>query len=56
MTGKQVVVIGQSNLLGKAMAIAAINRGGTVFSANSSTPNHSLVSACQASDIIITCT
>ena len=37
LTAKKVLVIGQSNLVGKPFALEAMHRGATVYSANSST-------------------
>lgn len=56
LKGKQVTIVGQSNLLGKPLALAVFRRGGTVYSCNASTPDSAVMQACLASDIIISCT
>lgn len=39
VSGKQVLVIGRSNIVGKPMSLMLINAGATVTTANSKTPN-----------------
>lgn len=56
MRGKNVLVIGQSNLLGKPLAIACINRGATVITTNKSTNPDTLREYCLQADIICSCT
>ncbi len=56
LAGKVMVVIGQSNLLGKPLGIACVNRGATVISANEDTNPELLRSWCQQADVICACT
>ncbi len=56
LIGKRVVVLGQSNLLGKPLAIACINRGATVITANSDSDRERVREQCQQADIICSCT
>lgn len=49
--GKNVTVIGRSNIVGKPMALMLINAGATVTSCNSSTPNIGEIT--KKADIII---
>lgn len=51
--GKNVLIIGSSNHVGKPMIPLILNRGGTVINANSST--NDLSSLVKISDIIISC-
>ena len=51
VTGKNVVVIGRSNIVGKPMALMLINAGATVTSCNSSTKN--LSEKTRNADILI---
>ena len=51
VAGKKVAVIGRSNIVGKPMALMLINRGATVTSCNSKTPQISHIT--QESDIVI---
>ncbi|USN56462.1 MAG: bifunctional 5,10-methylenetetrahydrofolate dehydrogenase/5,10-methenyltetrahydrofolate cyclohydrolase [Candidatus Peribacteria bacterium] len=51
-----VLIIGQSNLLGKPLAIACINRGATVITTNKSTDPDTLRTYCLQADIICSCT
>jgi methylenetetrahydrofolate dehydrogenase (NADP+)/methenyltetrahydrofolate cyclohydrolase len=54
--GKNVVVIGQSNLLGKPLSLALMRRGATVMIFNSTSNQSWMKSCCQQADIIISCT
>jgi len=54
--GKTVAVLGQSNIVGKPLAMECIKRGGTVYSCNSSTPAEEIRAICTRSDYIISCT
>lgn len=56
LRGQTVLVIGQSNLLGKPLAIACINRGATVITTNRSTSPAMLREHCLQADIICSCT
>ena len=51
VNGKNVAVIGRSNIVGKPMALMLINEGATVTSCNSATEN--LADITRRSDIII---
>ena len=51
VAGKKVAVIGRSNIVGKPMALMLVNRGATVTSCNSKTPNLSEIT--RTADIII---
>ncbi|GAB0174202.1 MAG: bifunctional methylenetetrahydrofolate dehydrogenase/methenyltetrahydrofolate cyclohydrolase FolD [Candidatus Altimarinota bacterium] len=51
VAGKNVVVIGRSNIVGKPMALMLINAGATVISCNSSTEN--LIEKTKSADIVI---
>lgn len=51
MQGKNVVILGRSNIVGKPMALLAINAGATVTICNSKTPN--LETHTRNADIII---
>ncbi len=51
---KKVVILGQSNIVGKPMALMCINAGATVSSCNHSTPDISLFT--READIIISAT
>lgn len=53
---KIVSVIGQSNLLGKPLVLAALRRGATVMTFNSHSSDEIVRSSCLQSDIIISCT
>ncbi len=52
--GKHAVVVGRSNIVGKPMALMLINRGATVTSCNSKTPD--LASITRQADILISAT
>lgn len=52
--GKHAVVVGRSNIVGKPMALMLINRGATVTSCNSKTPD--LSSITRQADILISAT
>lgn len=54
LSGKKVVILGQSNIVGKPMALMCINAGATVTSCNHKTPDISLYT--QEADIIISAT
>ena len=54
--GKTVALLGQSNLFGKPLAPALMNRGATVLSCNSKSPQDLVKSYCQKADYIIVCT
>jgi methylenetetrahydrofolate dehydrogenase (NADP+)/methenyltetrahydrofolate cyclohydrolase len=51
VTGKECVVIGRSNIVGKPMSLLLLNKHGTVTTAHSRTKNLSEV--CQRADILI---
>lgn len=51
LKGKNVVVIGRSNIVGKPLSILLINSGATVTVCNSSTKNLGII--CKNSDILI---
>lgn len=51
VSGKKVVVVGRSNIVGKPMALMLINAWATVISCNSKTPN--LIDITRSADIII---
>lgn len=51
VTGKNVVIIGRSNIVGKPMALMLINAGATVISCNSQTKN--LTEKTKNADIVI---
>lgn len=55
LRGQTVLVIGQSNLLGKPLVIACINRGATVITTNKSTDPDTLREYCLQADIICSC-
>lgn len=54
LSGKNIVVLGQSNIVGKPMAQMCINSGATVTSCNNITPDISLYT--RSADIIISAT
>lgn len=51
VTGKECVVIGRSNIVGKPMSLLLLNKHGTVTTAHSRTNN--LTEVCQRADILI---
>jgi methylenetetrahydrofolate dehydrogenase (NADP+) / methenyltetrahydrofolate cyclohydrolase len=51
ITGKKVVIIGRSNIVGKPMALMLINAGATVVSCNSHTPD--IENLARSADILI---
>lgn len=51
VAGKNVVVIGRSNIVGKPMALMLVNAGATVMSCNSATQN--LAEITKKADIVI---
>jgi methylenetetrahydrofolate dehydrogenase (NADP+)/methenyltetrahydrofolate cyclohydrolase len=51
VTGKECVVIGRSNIVGKPMSLLLLNKHGTVTTAHSRTKN--LTEVCQRADILI---
>ncbi len=53
---KKIVIIGQSNLIGKPLAIECMKRWGTVSCFNSLSDQEYLKNICKQSDIIISCT
>lgn len=56
LEGKKVVIVWQSNLLGKPLALGVMRRGGTVLSFNSTSPDDVVRNSCLQSDIIISAT
>ncbi len=56
LRGKKVVLIWQSNLIGKPLMLACMRRGATLINCNSSTDRDFLRETCLQSDIIISCT
>lgn len=54
LMGKQVVMIGQSNLMGKPFVLEAMARRATVVSTNSRTDTDFLRFCCSQSDLIVT--
>ncbi len=54
MEAKHVVIVGRSNIVGKPMALIAINAGATVTSCNSRTRNLSDIT--RTADILIVAT
>jgi len=56
ITNKNILVIGQSNLVGKPTAKILANRGGVVKTANKKTSSAELISLCQTADIVIVAT
>lgn len=56
LTGKNVTIIWQSNLLGKPLVLAAMRRKATVMAFNSTSSDDIVRSSCLQSDIIISCT
>lgn len=54
--GKTIAILGQSNILGKPLALECIKRWATVYSCNSSTPVESIIAVTKQSDYIISCT
>ena len=56
LAGKDVVIIGQSNLLGKPLALWAMRRGASIMSFNSHSNRSSLQRACLQADIVISAT
>ena len=56
MEGKTVAIIGQSNLLGKPLAVHVMNLGATVYTFNGSSDQEEMKKLCQQSDYIISST
>jgi methylenetetrahydrofolate dehydrogenase (NADP+)/methenyltetrahydrofolate cyclohydrolase len=56
VTGKTISIIWQSNLVGKPLAVALMNRGATVGSFNIDSDSLLVASRCEQSDIIISAT
>lgn len=56
LEGKKVVIVWQSNLLGKPLTLACMRRGATVMTFNSMSDQSWMKSCCLQSDIIISCT
>ena len=56
LEGKKVVIIWQSNLLGKPLTLACLRRGATVMTFNSYSDQEWMKECCLQSDIIISCT
>jgi 5,10-methylene-tetrahydrofolate dehydrogenase/methenyl tetrahydrofolate cyclohydrolase len=54
--GKTIAVIGQSNLLGKPLAVHLMNRGATVYTFNEFSNQERMKQLCQQSDYIISST
>lgn len=51
ITGKECVVVGRSNIVGKPMSMLLLNRNGTVTTAHSKTTN--LAEVCRRADILV---
>ena len=51
VTGKECVVVGRSNIVGKPMSLLLLNANGTVTTAHSKTAN--LVDVCKRADILV---
>ena len=51
LSGKNVAILGRSNIVGKPMTLMMINAGATVTTCNSKTPN--LANITQNADIIV---
>jgi methylenetetrahydrofolate dehydrogenase (NADP+) / methenyltetrahydrofolate cyclohydrolase len=56
VTGKKVLIIGQSNLFGKPFAMEMIKRGATIISGNHHSPAGFLKTMVQEADIIVSAT
>ena len=56
LSGKTVLMIGQSNLIGKPFVLEAMHRGATVISVNRKTSQDVLHDACKISEYIISAT
>lgn len=56
LEGKNITIIGQSNLIGKPLAIECMKRWATVNCFNSMSDQDHLKATCKQSDIIISCT
>jgi methylenetetrahydrofolate dehydrogenase (NADP+)/methenyltetrahydrofolate cyclohydrolase len=54
--GKTIAILGQSNIVGKPLALACIQRWATVYSCNIDTPQAEIKANCQKADYIIACT
>lgn len=53
---KNICIIGQSNLVGKPLALEFIKQWATVFSVNKDTNTEEIKLLCKQSDIIVSCT
>ena len=51
ITGKECVVVGRSNIVGKPLSLMLLNRNGTVTTAHSKTKN--LTEVCKRADILV---
>ena len=56
LEGKNAVVIGRSNIIGKPLAIEMINKGATVTVCNSKTDKATLKSLCLMADVVVVAT
>lgn len=56
LEGKNVVVIGRSNIVGKPLAIEMINKGATVTVCNSKTDKETLKKLCLMADVVVVAT
>ncbi|NOZ44774.1 MAG: hypothetical protein GXP45_06650 [bacterium] len=54
--GKTVAILGQSNLVGKPLAIELMKMGATIYSTNQSNDSSKTKLACQKADYIISAT
>lgn len=54
--GKTIAILGQSNIVGKPLAIECIKRGATVYTCNSSTPPEQIKTIAKMADYIISST
>ncbi|MFA7717974.1 MAG: bifunctional 5,10-methylenetetrahydrofolate dehydrogenase/5,10-methenyltetrahydrofolate cyclohydrolase [Candidatus Absconditabacterales bacterium] len=54
--GKMVAILGQSNIVGKPLALECIKRGATVYSCNVQTPIEEIKTMTKQSAYIISCT
>ena len=56
LKGKTVLIVGQSNLIGKPLAAICMSRGATVVSCNASSDQALLSTAFTAADIVVSAT
>lgn len=53
VSGKKVLVIGRSMVVGKPLAMLLLNENATVIVAHSKTPKSTIIEMCQSADIVI---